>query len=375
MNFLNKLVHHDLASDNLPAIKYLNLSIVNGDPFGSASSVSLRFLEHRSTPFLDSPQDYYASIIRFKIDTLSLPVMQAQAQIGQSDVNKLNYSFTMSYDGQTFQQFIEYAPADLSASLPQPPLTTQDLSTGYYNMYSYQHFIDLCNVALQDCFTGLNALVTLPTTLAPWITFDTTSKDITFNVDAAAFADSVSDPIELFMNASCHSLFSSFQCTYFGDVGIEDGKNFQFVLKNRNQTNVYELDIGSVTYNILHAYQEDDCVALWNPVQSIVICSSTLPIEGTMIASPKIFNSAMTSYNSSQNVSTPILSDFQASEMLFRSYVEYSPYYPRLIEMYSRTSQSSISIECYWMDVYNNMNPLMLPPNCSANIKIAFYKK
>lgn len=374
-SYLNQLVNYDMSQPTLPSIKYLDLSIVNGDPTGQVSPVPLRFLEHRTSPYLESPCDYLVSIIRFKIDTLGLPIMQVSAQIGQSDVNKLNYSFTMKYQSYEFQQNIQFSPQDLSCATPAPPTTAQDLSTGYYNLYSYQYFIDLCNTALKSCFDGLANLTELPTALPPWMTFDTSSNEIILNADILGFEQSLDNPIQLFMNSSCHSLFSSFQCMYYGDNGVENGKNFLLVLKNQFSTNVLELDIDSTTYNIIQAYQEDDCTSMWNPVQSIVLCSSTLPVEGTMVAAPKVFNSPISAYNTSQNVSVPVLSDFQVGDSKYRPYVEYSPYYPRLIEMYSRSSQSSISIEGYWKDQYGNLNSLMLPPNCAANIKVAFYSK
>ena len=375
-SFLNRLATYDLNQSHLPEIQYVDLSILNGDLDGTQSSTSLKFVEHRTSPFIESPQDYYLSVIRFKIDTLNLPIMQCHAKIGQSDPNLLTYSFTMSYQDYVFQQNIVYQPQDLSARTPAPPVVQQDNSDGYYYVYSYQWFIQMCNTALQSCFDGLLALAgTLPTNLAPWLTFDTASKEIVLNADILGFEQSLENPIKLFVNGVTHSLFSSFNFLYYGDVGVQNGQNFQFVLKNQNSINVLELDIGSTTYNIVQAYQEGSCVELWNPVQSIVITSSTLPIQGTLTATPQISNAPLSSINTSQNLSTPVISDFQVGDMEYRPYVQYTPYYPRLIEMYSRTSQMNISVEIYWKNAYGELIPMILPPNTGASIKLAFFNK
>ena len=48
-----------------------------------------------------------------------------------------------------------YEPEDMTAPIPPSPITSQDLSTTYYNVYNYQHFILLVNQAIVEAWYKL----------------------------------------------------------------------------------------------------------------------------------------------------------------------------------------------------------------------------
>ena len=114
------------------------------------------FNEQRNNPFIMNPEDYYLSILRFTLETGSLPVFIPSIQPNQADVNKTIYSFTMEYTyppvgvaGSTVytsaQTFVDWIPQDFAAQVPLPPSANinriQNNSTGYYNCYSYSYWI------------------------------------------------------------------------------------------------------------------------------------------------------------------------------------------------------------------------------------------
>ena len=101
----------------------------------------LKFQETRTTPFLIDPQDYTLSIIRFQLDTPSLPIFVPEIALNQSDPNRTIYSLTLEYDDFKIQQFIEYYSPDISIPQPPPPNPLPDNSSGYYNIYSYQYLL------------------------------------------------------------------------------------------------------------------------------------------------------------------------------------------------------------------------------------------
>ena len=168
----------------------MDLDVVNID-YNATSKPQLRFEETRSTPFLAGDSaDYFCSVARFNIQTgNTLPVFIPRIETGQSDINKTIYQVAIMLDyGEDFTTIsdnfgyasVTYAPEDESVPSPAAPTTAQDLSSTYYFVYNYQHFIHLVNKAIQSAWDNLKANYTNPAqieffnlnvgnTVAPWI--------------------------------------------------------------------------------------------------------------------------------------------------------------------------------------------------------------
>jgi hypothetical protein len=135
----------------------------------------LQYNETRSVPFLYDPESYYLSIVRFTLDTSTLPVFIPEIKI-QGDPNLTVYSVSLSWTDPASkvkynaQEFLRFVPQDKTRSTPLPPLRTkngfQDNSNGYYNVYNYQYVIFLVNNTLAAAHATLKAKlpkgVTLP---------------------------------------------------------------------------------------------------------------------------------------------------------------------------------------------------------------------
>ncbi len=156
---------------NDPYHVYMDLDVINAD-YNATSKPQLRFEENRNTPFLPGDSaDYFCSVVRFSIQTgNTLPVFIPRIQTGQGDVNKTVYQVAICYDwnignetenldSDDFWGFasVEYAPEDLTAPTPAVPTTTQDLSSSYYYVYNYQHFIYLVNKAIEAAWANLKS--------------------------------------------------------------------------------------------------------------------------------------------------------------------------------------------------------------------------
>jgi hypothetical protein len=185
----------------------------------------------RNAPFIDDPDKYFASIIRFHVDTApsSLPVFIPAIQTGQSDVNLTQYSYTLKYKTYEYQKYIEFVSQNTAESIPAAPTIKQDISNEYYYVHSFAYWVGLCNASLVECFDGLKALVlagsdTMPTLYAPWIQYDPSSSSLIFNCDKSAYDESLTNPIEIYLNAPMANLFNSFQMICKGFSGIVNGK-------------------------------------------------------------------------------------------------------------------------------------------------------
>lgn len=71
-------------SDNQPYHIYYDMNVINNDSSFPAKPVRFQYKETRSNYFLGSPQDYFMSIVRFNLQTPTLPVFIPQINLNSN---------------------------------------------------------------------------------------------------------------------------------------------------------------------------------------------------------------------------------------------------------------------------------------------------
>lgn len=357
---------------------YLDLTMLNNDQIGNKNSVFLNFAEQRDIPILDDPELWHLSVVRFHLDTPNLPLIQFPVQERQPDINLGTYSITLKYLTFTAQAFVRYIPINQNATLPNPPLISQDLSNSYYELYSYTYFIGLINTAFQTAYNSLLSQTGLPSTVAPYFEWDPTSLRAILNADILGYDLSLSNPIEIYLNGPLFYLFSSFDSFYLGPNQLF-GENFKLNIKNINNGNIYTTT--SPAINWLQLYQEYPTLGpLANPVDSLVFVTTQIPVTASIQSKPQIYNSTFgeTQVNTNQKTLN-ILTDLQVGldlgyetkpQIQFNPTAEY-----RLISLQSNQPLKSYDISVYWKDASSNFYPFYLAPGCASSMKILFRKK
>lgn len=370
-----------MSSDNEPDHLYLDLIICNNDN-GSSSSQILTFSESRDTPILQNCADWYLYINRFTITTPNLPLMIIPVLTGQPDINKSSLSITLKYGDNEVQKYIDYVPQNANATIPAPPIIKQDFGGQYYEIYSYQYFIKLLNKAISDATDELKAIATLPSINPCYFEFDPNTEKAILNADILGYNNTLSNPIELYMNTTLFQWFNSFDATFYGTTGITNGKNYKInIYELPNSGNVYSVgSAGSITINYLQEYQEFATLgAMSNPISSILFTSNTIPISATLSAKPVIFN-ANPSVSDQTGNSTIInmLTDIMVGTDLgfeYKPNIIYNANPYRLIPLQSNQPLRSYDISLFWRDIYGNIKPFSLSPSSRSTMKIGFVKK
>lgn len=372
-----------------PTHIYYNLELVNNETTGNNTPRNFSMIETRNSPYLQTPEDYYMSVVRFQLQSPSLPVFIPAILLGQIDVNKTAYSITMEIIrlGITYYQqvHIAYVPYDLTQPTPSPPLQAQDLTSMYYYIYSYQQWVRMVNKAFQDCLTGLAQQVTaggggaLPTTNPPFMEFNLDTQIANINADQTGYNTDVFTDIRIYFNTAMATLYNNFPLRKkgYGVIGaVSDGRNFQLEVLNIQNSNIINLP----TYNALQVYQEGTTTGLLNPIQSIVFTTGMFPIYNENVSVPEIFNSnTQFNKNNNNNLISPIITDFVipwSATNQYRQTIEYSPSGEyRLVDMFGKKPLDSIQIQVYWKDIYGGLHPFEVNSGCSGAIKIMFRKK
>jgi hypothetical protein len=393
---------------------YFDLLITNVDTIYKAPK-PVYFNETRTTPYLYEPEQYEMSVVRFNLDTQTLPVIippiipagalnngYPETSSPNGDPNKTLYAVSMSYQdssGNNFiaEKYIEYSPQDLSVNPPPPliPNQAQDNSNGYYNIYSFQYFISLINKTLNLCYGVLSRDVsiaggTLPSNYAPVMLWDTDTEKATIYADVLGYSPFLLSSINLYFNPALAQIFStfSFQITSTASIAqIDSFKAYQVLFTNvaqESELNTVPYPLGSVgtdespvLFQALQAKQELSTINNMNPIISIVFTTNTIPIIATQVTTPLLYVDGqiqLSSTGNNNNISN-VLTDFSADSPL-RPYIYYVPTAEfRMISLVGNRPLNNIDVGVFYKTRTGDLVPFRLGSGGSASLKLLFRRK
>lgn len=409
---------------------YYDLQATTNDQTGiTVPQSTLQFNEIRSNPYINDPEEYYASIVRFRVETngINIPLMIPQMDSDQSEVagfesvNRLIYTVVMRFGNNQYQQAVYFIPQNISVAVPTST-TVQDNSNGYYNLNSFQSFVNMVNIAFENCVAGLNAMSAVGNNVRPpFLQLDPDSGKLQLFAQASFYDEALVNPIQVFFNEALYNAFSSFQVFYNGanalsttgltilearqsvvppavptSVATTISKaryrlRFYFTTP-RNQLNSFTVSdviqpynntlpvASTYPYSAITMFQDYPDLASLCPIQSILFTSSLLPISPSLTGKPSVFGSNPSLVSSGNN--SNIVLQLTDLELLNEKGSDWKPavlYAPtaeyRLIDLFGNAPLHQIDIQVYWKDRFGNVYPLVLAPGATANIKIMFRKK
>lgn len=373
---------------------YYDITISNL-ALGNLPPQPLYFNETRNSPFITDPESYYLSIVRFTLDTNTLPIITPEIQPDQSNRDLTIYSTTLTWTNpvapfQTFNQqtYLEYVPQNKGTIIPSPPSQTlsklQNSSTGYYDVYNYQYFIYLVNATLAQCFSDLNTQVVgaglvLPSSYAPVMNWDTQTNIAIFNADQAGYLDdgSTTDYIKIYFNGALFNLFSSFPFIIEADYDVPDGKNCRLIMSGFAGSNIVPYPPVAPVYTALQIVQEYSTIAVWSPITSIVFTSNTLPIVANQVSAPLIYYNGVRFQSGGNNSNiAQIITDFVANEGIYKPNIVYIPSAQyRLVDLVGNTPLYNLDISVFYKNRVGEFIPFRLGTGSTATCKILFTRK
>jgi len=395
---------NDTKNLHLPDTVYFDVLSTNFESTITSPKV-FTFNESRSNPFVENPEHYDLSILRFTVDTGTLPVFIPSIMPNQDDANKTIYSVSMVQtqvlEGKVvdvtdvYQTYITWNPQDKVATQPLAPSLnpskTQDNNSGYYNCYSYEWFLYLIYEAMATSFAALtggddpNFIPYTDTIYTPIIKWDPASQCAILQGDVNAFNSQNFTQIRLYFNAPLFSLFNSFPSVYNGydALAASDGRNFQIVFPDiggSNVSQVFPFGVPSTDsadfYNVINVYQEYSTVASWSPITSLVFTSNTLPIEPNQVSTPIVFDNGVPIVGGTPANVENVITDIATEDGVYRPNVVYVPSGEyRRIHLYGNRPLHNIDISIYYRLKTGVLIPFRLASGGSVTLKLAFLKK
>ena len=362
---------------------YYNVSIPHNDLISVKGSPTPAVYEEvrDQAIFQGSPKDWCMSVVRMTVPTSYIPIQFFPVEpdlINPDNPNKSIYSITLTYQGNVFQQFLEWIPQETFLPIPPPPEDITNISKVtdpryylYYSLYSFQHFCTLVNNALDTCFqTNIVPLLPAGTYTSPFLSFDGSTNLFTFTT-SDIFLDSQANPVNVWFNTALNGNFdTSFDVEYSSFLSTQ-GENVRMVILDRGN-NVYK-DV--ITDEVLYKQVQDfDSTGQFTSFTSLIVRSVSLPIVNEIVSlQPRLGQIAGSGVAGG---SEAIITDFEVdlgSEKNLRGFIHYIPTAEyRRITMHGNTPIKRIDIEILWKDNYDNLFPVLIPSHDIATVKILF---
>jgi len=317
--------------------------------------------------------------------------------------------------------------------VPTTALPTQ-LESDYYYCYTYTHWVQLVNTALNKAWTTAGGGGGTFGTQCPWFEFDESTGLFSINQDSKTCMTPVGNATPLpypynvsytaagdyntgeysfvGMNTSLESLLSNFNSIYYSagkkwagsgvflsEVVIDMGLPINLLtggantnspvgvsLRSQPKTSIFQLanpfDYTPITTATFVRLIQDfiSTGGNWSPIASFVLGTSQVPVRNESSVNPISFGQANVGSGSSSGTFQKVLIEASINALrsdLLKGFVLYEP----LIETFSSLDPShhgvsDIDISLYWRNrLTNALIPVLIPNQASVSFRLLFKKK
>lgn len=145
------MAFYGMYNSGVPTHQYYTLSLVNPPKADNTDQFPVNYRETRNQPFLQDPQSYYASVVRFSCTTPLLPILLPA--IRNVATNETEYTISMHHpalnNGITVRQHVFFESS--------APFNAKNFSetSDYYYVYQPIQFINMVNKTLASVWETL----------------------------------------------------------------------------------------------------------------------------------------------------------------------------------------------------------------------------
>ena len=370
--------------NNKPREVYYDIQINNFESTGAAKQ-PLRFSETRSLPIIKNSGDYSLSIVRFEIDTYSLPTFVADIMQGSNtDPNKMIEGITMEWDDSGILTTagpinLTWVPSNQQIPAPSAPQKLNEASNEYYYGNSFRHYCDLVNNTFESLTSALKVSVgaDLTNLFTPKLIWNDQSHSAELLTQKGFYDNSLDSHVKIYFNRALYGKLSSFPS--ITNLNATDGKVHRLIITSDYDNKVVKLDIlGDPTnlVNMIKTPQEYSTISNWSATSSMVFTTNTLPIIPTQQSEPMIYDNGVALKVDAAHNFSHVISDMSTNELCYKPNLIYVPSAEyRIIDMFGDNSVSTVDINVFWKDKRGNLIPFYLESGASTSIKILFRLK
>jgi hypothetical protein len=363
---------------DLADITYFNLSFTGiddgnaGEIYSSQSNqypVPAYINTNQTDVILENPSEWYASIVRFSVPCLNLPLIQFLIQTPVTDINKGIYSFTLKYQNFTSAQtFVQFEPEVFPpVSIPPVSGTPTQTFTNYYFLYDYTHLIGMLNKTLISATNSLNSIAGTSFT-APFLHYDSKTTLISLYANATQYDGTLTNPVYIYFNSAMANYLQAIPYHTY-NYGHPQGLDNLIQVFSGQGLNTQIIN----TINYIVVSQQYVSLAYMSYLKSIIIST-----DMNIVAESGFINSITALQNTSfTNILTDFLPDLSVPQAGVTNsiFVYNAPSLYRLFQFKQKEPLQSLSIRVFFTDSLNNVYPLYIDKGQSIELKFMFIKK
>lgn len=346
---------------------YYNASLTNA----STQPLEVRYIDTRSEPMMNKPDDFEMGIVRFDVSGQTIPitivnvVQPSNVSIPQNLATDL-YA-TLTYLGIDYTSNVILTP---SGSFVYPQLLG--------GVYKFQKLLDDINTAYAASYAAIPGP---PANSAPpQFIWNPITELLDVYVDPSFIGSTPS--IQLWANFALSEYLGSFNF-FFNGYNLANRKDVRYEF--RNTTVLLQPAVGSrqglpqsvqsAPATLYLMQQEAKWDPNWNQSRALVMTTGLLPIRSEFIPTNVSVNNNSIS-QATQSIVTDFLLPADTNVLSSRNVIQYLPTAEyRMIDLISDTPFYTIDLQMSWQDYKSNIYPLILNPGSSFSVKILFRKK
>lgn len=347
--YVNAIITHNESDGNNPSLAKTNISFTE--------------------PYLESPKDHYASIIRFDIPMNQVPLFIFPCPNGGT-TSSLIVGITVG--GVDFPVNLVYVPDNpLTAPAQADPINP------FYFVYNVQNFVDSLNTALAQAFVDAGS----PGGVAPFFFYNSATQLFCIYLPDS-FTGAAGNPT-IFVNSELVTYIDGFRWNLISRTAA-NGHHFDLVVSG-NAFYDYPSVLNPTTNGALPSdadaqpaavilKQDYNNMVYFAALRRIVIATNNIPIIAENV--PTVSATGQQEGNVSF---FPVFSDFvpnfrDTTDIRSIAYYEPSGQY-RLLDMRGDAALIRFDLQIFWEDSLGRLIPFFLTVNQSASIKVGFFKK
>jgi hypothetical protein len=365
---------------NLAKQIYYDIQINNFQSTGNENE-RLEFSESRNQTLIENSGAYSLSIVRFQLDTISLPSFIADiVPYPNTDINKMIETITFEHIINSTVTTVGplnliWKVTNTHVSLPNSPAPLQEAQTEYYYGNSFRHYCDIINNAFTTLTVQLKALVpSLINMNAPFMVWNESMQTAELFTEELYFNLGKLSYVNIYFNRPLYGKLSSFPAVKNYNATLN--RHYRLFITDDHSTKLTTLKIDNNDIVFIKTSQEYSTISNWSPVSSIVFTSNTLPIIATQLSEPRVYSNGSSVITKSAQNFAPIISDMSTNDMVYKPNLLYVPSAQyRFIDMIGTNEIKTVQISVFWKDKKGNLNPFILQSGASASIKLLFQLK
>ena len=364
------------ASGN-PLIRYVNVSINN---LTGARNVNATFEHSYDRNVLEVAGDHLCAVDSFSLPLQNLPLFIFPVQVGQaagpSQASTIQIGVTKNMTPATIISgatetvthdltALTWVPQDLSFSAVDQTGVSVPRISPYYFGYSYEHFVNLVNTALNTSWAAEGSPGGAGE--VPVFAYDEVNNVFSFQLsDAFRNAVSSANGWSVCWNAAFDDLMNNFNVINNPQVQGTDFYMLENVLSSLTNRNA--ADDGCV---FSQDYPTTDA---FNSAQRIIVLTNSIPVAVDYFPSP--FGQLQSGgLSNTENVLADVSLDFNNNVAYQRSLMVYAPENYQWSDLQSTLPLRRISVKFMWADAQNNFYDINMGISDHITIKLRFDNK